>query len=108
MHKAWTQIYSRKECVDCNDNLKVGYKHLLSREHLITAQNVQYATFEKCHYKDMNGNSCKNMNTCKHCRDAIAKGWIQYVSSAIVAFIFCVRNCETWEELQEKQRAAIH
>ena len=31
MDRAWSLIYSRKGCVDCSDDLRVGYQHLLSK-----------------------------------------------------------------------------
>ena len=74
---------------------------------MTAALNVQHETFEKCVTRNRGGQPCRNLNTCLHCRNAIAKGWNQYLASAIVALIVCVRNCERWEELQEKQKTAI-
>lgn len=107
MSPTWALIHSRKWCVDCAKDLKVATDHVSSQEHLANADNARHDTFNKCHKKDQFGDACRNLNSCKHCRDAVAKGWANYVASSIVAFIACVRDCESWGELQARQRSAI-
>jgi hypothetical protein len=65
------------------------------------------ACFKKCCNKDRGGRACQDINSCKPCKDAVATGWANYVVSSAIAFKACVDNCETWTELQDRQKAAI-
>ena len=40
-------------------------------------------------------------------KDGVAIGWNQHMASGIVALRYCIRNCEDWEELQDKRQASI-
>ena len=104
---SWALIHSRKSCVDCSKDLRVAIDHLQSPDHLANANNARLDSFNRCQKKNQHDDACQDVNTCKPCRDAVAKGWANYVASSIVAFIACVRDCESWAELQARQRSAI-
>ena len=107
MNRSWAEIYSRKTCRDCATDLRMAVDHVSSHDHITASNAAMRACFQKCCNKDQRNRACQDINKCKPCKDAVANGFANYVMSSVIAFKACVDDCETWEDLQDRQKTAI-
>ena len=111
MNNSWAEIYSRKTCRDCSKDLRMAGDHVSSHDHIAASSAAMRACFKKCCNKDRGGRACQDINSCKPCKDAVATGWANYVTSSIIDFTACVDDCETWidfRDMAEGSHPGVH